>query len=352
MLDRRLFVFGLTAAVAVLPLRARAQERYAAAAAYSAAADGVSLLVLERGREVFRDHPKGRERPHQLASGTKSFTGVLAAAMVQDGMMSLDERCADTLSEWRSEPVKRDVTIRSLLQLGSGVGSGQIGRAPSYATAVAEPVAGPAGVFRYGPTSFQVFGEIVRRKLRAAGRRDDVLGFMTERLFRPIRIDAGDWRGQAGQPNLASGAAMTATAWARFGQMVQDGGRGLVDPVALAAGFQPSPANPGYGISWWLLREGLIPPGPNAGIDEEDFARLRGLDVRMAAGAGNQRLYLIPERELVVVRQADRVGAALMGRGADWSDVDFLSHLLGLPGAAAPGERTRRSRRRRRDRRG
>lgn len=341
-LDRRAFALGLSAALAA-PALVRAQDRFAAAAAYSARSRGISMLVLEGGREVFRDHPKGPERPYELASGTKSFSGVLAAALVQDGLLVLDERCADTLTEWRDQPVKRDATIRSLLQLASGVGPGRIGRPPAYADAVAQPVAGAAGVFRYGPTPFQVFGEIVRRKLVVSGDSGDVLDFMTRRLFRPIGMEVGGWRRQAGQPNLPSGAQLTATAWSRFGQMVADGGRGLVDPAALAACSQSSPANPGYGLSWWLLRPGLVPPGPNAGIDPDEFERLGGLDVRMAAGAGNQRLYLIPERELVVVRQADGVGAALMGRGPEWSDVDFLSHLLGLPGAGVsqPGRRRR-----------
>ncbi|MBX9575799.1 MAG: beta-lactamase family protein [Caulobacteraceae bacterium] len=344
--DRRAFALGLTTAAFSAPAVARSQDRFAAAARYSAEAGGVSLLVLERGREIFRDHPKRPERPHELASGTKSFCGVLAAALVQDGLLSLDERCADTLTEWRAEPVKSDATIRTLLQLSAGVGAGRIGRPPSYVDAVTQPVAGAAGVFRYGPTPFQVFGEIVRRKLVASGDPGDVLDFMTRRLFRPIGMEVGSWRRQAGQPNLPSGAQLTATAWARFGQMVADGGRGLVDPAALAEGFRSSPANPGYGLTWWLLRPGLIPPGPNAGIDPDEFERLGGLDVRMAAGAGNQRLYLIPERELVVVRQADGVGAALMGRGPEWSDVDFLSHLLGLPGAGVsrPGRRARRDR--------
>ncbi len=326
--DRRAFALGLTAAVAA-PAVARAQDRFAAAARYSAEAGGVSLLVLERGREVFRDHPKGPERPYELASGTKSFCGVLAAALVQDGLLDLDERCADALTEWRDQPVKADATIRSLLQLSSGVGGGRIGRPSPYAEAVAQPVAGPAGVFRYGPAPFQVFGEIVRRKLVAAGDPGDVLDFMTRRLFRPIGMEVGAWRRQAGQPNLPSGAQLTATAWSRFGQMVADGGRGLVDPAALVENFQSSPVNPGYGITWWLLRPGLIPPGPNAGLDPDDLQRLGGLDVRMAAGAGNQRLYLIPERELVVVRQADGVMRALRGRGPAWSDVEFLTRLLG-----------------------
>jgi CubicO group peptidase (beta-lactamase class C family) len=341
MLTRRNVTLGLGAATIAAPVVGRAQVRFEAAAAYSAARRGVSMLVLERGREVFRDHPKGAERPYELASGTKSFCGVLAAALVQDGLLSLDERCADTLTEWRDQPVKRDAAIRDLLQLQSGVGGGRIARAPTYAAAVAEPVAGPAGTFRYGPTPFQVFGEIARRKLAASGRPDDVLAFMTARLFDPIGMKIGAWRRRGGQPNLPSGAQLTATAWSRFGQFVQDGGRWLVDAHALADCFEPSSANPGYGLSWWLLRPGLIPPAPGAGVGQDDLARLGGLDVRMAAGAGDQRLYLIPERDLVIVRQADRIGASLMGRGTGWSDVQFLSLVLGLPLATASGPSSR-----------
>ena len=46
----------------------------------------------------------------------------------------------------------------------------------------------------------------------------------------------------------------------------------------------------------------------------------------MAAGAGDQRLYLIPSRKLTVVRQA-RLGAAA-GR-PDWSDSAFVRLALG-----------------------
>jgi CubicO group peptidase (beta-lactamase class C family) len=333
-LDRRTFALGLGALTVAAPCVVRAQDRYAAAAAYSAASRGISMLVLEAGREVFRDHPRGPERPFETASGTKSFSGVLAAALVQDGLLRLDERCADTLTEWRGQPVKQDATIRSLLDLSSGIGGGPIGRPPTYAEAVAAAPVGPAGTFRYGPRPFQVFGEIVRRKLEAAGRPADVLALMKTRLLDPAGVQVGAWQVRDGQPTLPSGAAFTATEWARFGRFVAEGGRidgrPIVDPAALAACFDPSPANPGYGLTWWLLRAGLIPPGPRAGLGQDDLARLRGLDVRMAAGAGNQRLYLIPDRDLVVVRQADGILPALRGRGALWSDVEFLVRLLGL----------------------
>lgn len=333
-IDRRGLLAG-AAAWACVPTAGRARTGdYAAAAAYSAQRRGVSFLVMQGGRVLFEDYPRsGTAAAHELASGTKSFCGILAAAMVQDGLLSLDEACADTLVEWREDPLKRSATIRTLLNQSSGVGGGAIGRPGTYAASVAQPFAGRAGVFRYGPAPFQVFGEIVRRKLVAAGRPDDVLAFLDDRLLRPAGVSHGPWRRQAGQPNLPSGARFDARNWARFGAFVQSGcrvdGQAIVDPGALADCFRPSPANPGYGLTWWLLRPGLIPPSPRSPIDSSPAA-LAGLPtVNMAAGAGDQRLYLIPDRDLIVVRQADGILERLAGGRSDWSDADFLRLVLG-----------------------
>lgn len=332
-IDRRSILAG-TAALVAAPATGWSQSRdYGAAAAYSAERRGVSLLVMVGGRVLFEDYPRSRAgATHELASGTKSFCGILAAAMVQDGLLSLDEACADTLTEWRDDPVKRGATIRALLGLSSGVGGGSIGRPATYAASVAQPFAGAPGVFRYGPAPFQVFGEIVRRKLAAAGRPDDVLAFMDERLLGPAGVSRGPWRRQAGQANLPSGAQFDARNWARFGDFVQGGcrvgGLAIVDRAALADCFRPTSANPGYGLTWWLLRPGLVPPSPRSPIDSSASA-LAGLPaVSMAAGAGDQRLYLIPDRDMVIVRQADGILARLRGRGTDWSDADFLRLVL------------------------
>lgn len=332
-IDRRAVLAGAFSLTA-LPTRAQVQPRdFAAAADYSARRRGVSLLVMQGGRVVFEDYPRSDpDAAHELASGTKSFSGVLAAAMVQDGMLTLDEACAETLTEWRVDPAKRSVTIRALLSLSSGAGGGTVGRPSTYAQSAAQPFAGAAGVFRYGPAPFQIFGEIVRRKLAAAGRSDDVLAFLDERLLGPAGISHGYWRRQTGQANLPSGAHLTVRNWARFGAFVQGGcrvnGEATVDVEALAENFRPTPANPGYGLTWWLLRPGLVPPSRRSPIDAS-AATLAGLPtVSMAAGAGDQRLYLIPDRDMVVVRQADGILQRMRGGGTDWSDAAFLRLVL------------------------
>lgn len=339
-LDRRTFLTGSLAAAGLFTVPSSAFGRaaypvadYAAAARYSAERSGVSLLVMQAGRTLFEDYPRGGpERFYELASGTKSFSGVMAAALVNDGLLTLGEACADTLTEWRADPLKRTASIRSLLSLESGAGGGRLGRPDTYADAVAAPFAGPAGTFRYGPASFQIFGEIVRRKLIAAGQGQDVLSWMQARILEPAGVEVGNWRRRDGQPTLPSGAQLTARDWARFGRFVLDGGvvdgQATLDATALAANFQPSGANPGYGMSWWLLRPGLIPPAPTSLIDAAPDKLARLPDVRMAAGAGNQRLYLVPERDLLIVRQADSILRQARGQGLPWSDADFLSLLL------------------------
>ncbi|MEQ7154550.1 serine hydrolase domain-containing protein [Brevundimonas aurifodinae] len=334
---RRLIAAGTAAgaiSLASLDGKALASSAFEAAKAYSAAARGISFLVVQDGAVIAEDYPNGgaATRPHELASGTKSFCGVLAAALVQDRLLTLDEHCAETLPEWRQDPTKTAATIRTLLTLTSGIAGGDRGRPPTYAASLESPViAAPDTVFRYSGGPFQVFGEIVRRKLVADGRSNNVYNYMSERLLDPIGIRPGGWTRQEDQPNLPSGARLTAQDWARFGGFVMGGGRlngvPLVDPDALAACFAGTRMNPGYGLTWWLLRPGLVPPSP--------FGALTGLpgefdglpDVRMAAGAGNQRLYLIPERNTVVVRQAAGIMEAVSGQRAHWSDAEFLRLL-------------------------
>lgn len=334
-MDRRAFVFSAAALAAgcasPAPARAQSSSRYAAAARYSAERRGVSLLVMREGRILFEDYPNagGIERGWELASGTKSFTGIMAAAAVQDGLLDLDEPAFHTLEEWRDDPLKRRISARHLLTLTSGLESRSgIARPPPYREALNAPVTHEPGThFEYGPAPFQAFGELLRRKLR---QDRDPVAYLRRRVLSPIGVAPVEWRrGRDGMPFMPQGAHFTARAWAGFGQCVLEGGRGLVDRATLRACFTPSAANPGYGLSWWLLRPGLIPPSRAAGIDftAEQAARL-GV-INMAAGAGDQRLYLVPERGMVIARQANRILRGMRARGdARWSDSDFLSLVL------------------------
>jgi len=326
-MHRRYFLAG---AAACLATPAVAQSlNFQSAAAYSAERRGVSLLVMHDGRTVFEDYPNrgGAGEGHELASGTKSFTGIIAAAAVQDRLLSWDESCADTLSEWRGDE-RRRITIRDLLSLTSGISGGPIARPPNYADAVATPAEGEPGArFAYGPTPFQIFGEIIKRK--SGG---DPLAYLQRRVFEPLSITPTHWRrGSDGNPHMPSGAGLTARDWARFGWFVMQDGEGRLDAEALAQCFIGTRANPGYGLSWWLWREGLVAPGRTQTVDVNPALVRQFGPISMAAGAGDQRLYLLPQQRLVIARQATGILRALRRRERGdnaWSDAAFLRTLL------------------------
>jgi CubicO group peptidase (beta-lactamase class C family) len=342
----RIGLIALLIAAACTPVRAQEgvspQTACAAAMTYNADHQGVSFLVLRDGQIVCEDYPNGgaAAQPYVLASGTKSFTGLIAAAAVQDGLLSsLDERVSDTITEWRDDPARNAITVRHLLSLTSGLESGDNGAPPAFAQAITARSRYPAGEhFEYGPAPFQVFGEVMRRKLLAAGRASDPLAYLQERILTPIGVTPRYWRrDENGMPNMPSGAALTARQWAAVGEFVRNGGvvdgRQLVDAATLSQLFRGSAVNPGYGLSWWLPgranmidpRGNLVPGGPDGG------AQTPVEDAVMAAGAGNQRLYVIPSRHLVIVRQTDRQAARQAGRHREddrFSDAAFLAAVL------------------------
>jgi len=331
-----LLVIGIVLSLAgVIPAAAMTDSACDAASAYSEKHRGVAVLVLHNGEVVCRRSGKGGEAAsHELWSGTKSFLGVMAAAAVQDKLLSLDEPASTTIVEWTGDNRKASITIRQLLSMTSGLG-GKIGEPPSYKRALEEPLlADPGTTFIYSPPAMQVFGEVMRRKLAAAGVDSDPVAYLDQRVLEPAGIRVSEWRrGPDGNPLMPQGAIMTAEQWARFGEIIRNGGRIgdrlLVDPAAFAELFKGSKANPAYGLTWWLAEPTSQNDPVTATSDiPENAANLPG-DLVYAAGAGGQRLYIIPSRKLTIVRLARLdIIAALAGKKSGWSDTRFLEELL------------------------
>ena len=255
---RWLFAAGIltTLLVGVIASESRNDPRFHAAGEFSEKARGIAMLVLLDGKVVFEAYSNGGAamRATELASGTKSFSGVLALCAVEDGLLQLDEKASDTLTEWRDDPARRDITIRQILTLTSGIPGGEsaltTGRVPSYAEAIAiKAVAAPGRKFSYGPNPFQIFGEILRRKLTA--RDETVTQYLARKILDPLGIKPARWRLAAtGQPNLPSGAALTARDWAKFGEAIRLDAKGILPAGKVAGCFRGTEANPGYGLTW------------------------------------------------------------------------------------------------------
>lgn len=318
------------------------------AGTYSSNRRGSSLLVTQHGRVVFEEYANGGSAgtPQKIFSGTKSFWAVATLAAAQDGLLTLDEPVSATIPAWRNDPRRQNITIRDLLHFTSGL-------APNFrlhsdtvadrnATALRTPiVAGRGAAFTYGPSHGQVLGEVLRRKLQP--RRETPVGYLRHTVLDPLGLgEVAQRLDQAGNPLIATGMKLTARQWARFGTLLLERGRYrgrvLVPEPRFAELLEGSRANPAFGLGLWLNQRAAQRDARSPDI--EDMLELRWQqqdwrdvclcpdappDLVASVGSGYQRLFVIPSRGIVIVRQ---------GKNAPFSDAEFLRLIL-APAPAA-----------------
>jgi len=171
-------------------------------------------------------------------------------------------------------------------------------------------IADPGKVFSYGPNPFQCFGEALRRILARQSKKETVDQYLHRRLLKPMGIQVAYWRNAStGEPDLPSGAFLTAREWIKFGEMIRRGGlvgsQRILKASSIAPCFQSTSVNRNYGVGWWL-------PGASPKLPA---------DLRAAMGAGKQRLFVLPSLGMSIVRFGESVGY-------NWNDTRFFEILI------------------------
>jgi CubicO group peptidase (beta-lactamase class C family) len=330
----------LIAVVSPAPTQAEIRpDDCARAAKYSESKRGVSMLVIQNSRTIFEHYANGgstRER-WPIFSGTKSFWGIAALAAARDGLFKLDELVSDTITEWKGDPRKSQITIRELLNQTDGIEGASRLQRPSIRDRNAvgirlSAVAEPGSAFIYGPSHLQIFSELLRRKLK--GR--DVIGYFEARVSNRLGLGRLNYKKDArGNPLPATGFELTAREWARLGELILGKGsyhgRQILPAALLREAFAGSTANSSYGLTFWLNQK--APRGREADMERMLDLRWQSAqwqnvcvckdapaDMVVALGSGYQRLFVIPSLDAIVVRQ---------GSNASFSDARFLRLVLG-----------------------
>jgi len=88
---------------------------------------------MQDGKVVFEQYDNGGSASQQqmLASGTKSFNGIVAAAAITDGLITFDDLASTYLPEWKTDARKSRITLRQMLNQTDGQLSGEQGSATS-----------------------------------------------------------------------------------------------------------------------------------------------------------------------------------------------------------------------------
>jgi len=310
----------------------------ARAAKYSESRRGSAVLVMQNGRTIFEHYAKGgsANRRWPIFSGTKSFWGIAALAAVKEGLFRLDDPVSGTITEWKSDPRKSQITIRQLLSQTDGIeGASHLQRSTirdRNAMAIQLPMVAESGTaFIYGPSHLQVFSELLRRKLR--GR--SVIGYFEAHVSSRLGLHGLNYKKDArGNPLCATGFDLTAREWARLGELVigsgNHRGRQIVPANLLREAFIGSQANPAYGLTFWLNEQ--APNGREADMERMldlrwQNAQWTGVcickdapaDTVVALGSHYQRLFIVPSLKAIIVRQ---------GSGGNFSDAQFLRLVL------------------------
>lgn len=273
-------------------------------------------LITERYRDDF-----SADNRFLSWSMAKSFINTFAGILVAQGKMDLNEPAA--ISEWKDDERSR-ITLANLLQMNSGLtwnedyGSDSdvnrmlFKRGDMAAFAVAMPLEAdqPGTEWKYSSGTTNIASRLVRE---AVGNDAEYYAFPREELFNKIGMRTAIFETDAAGCFVGSSYLYASMRdYLRYGLLYLNDGNWLGEQL-LPEGWvdftrETAQGSEGkYGAFFWLNRDGKYPDVP--------------ADMYRCDGYNGQYIFIIPSKELVVVR------TGYSPRG--WFDVNlFLKGIL------------------------
>ncbi|MDF3010759.1 MAG: 6-aminohexanoate-dimer hydrolase [Burkholderiales bacterium] len=219
---------------------------------FLAQTDTDGLAIVHRGRLVLEHYANGTtaETPHILMSVSKSMLGLLVGILASRKELALDALAVDIVPELKNTAY-RGATLRQLLDMRTGVAFDedylattgpmiayrkstgwnpvQAGETPSdlrsFYKVLTQSDRAHGGAFRYTSPNTDLLGWVIERA--SGGRYADL---MSELLWKPLGAERSAYItvDRLGAPRCAGGMCTTLRDLARVGQMMVEGGRGIV----------------------------------------------------------------------------------------------------------------------------
>ncbi|QUL36977.1 serine hydrolase [Erythrobacter sp. JK5] len=297
----------------------------AAAASWAETQNSTALLVARDGDLAFERYWQGTGRDTRFnpQSMSKTVLAMLVGIAIDKGVIgSVDDPIGRYVTEWAREP-RGAITLRQMLWMSAGLEQGDdgygyeitpenpivrhsLGSDFTRLLLSLEPVGAPGETFDYNNQVNQLLGLALER---ASGRDYEVL--LSEWLWQPLGLkDAALPLDREGGLVLTSCCILSRPIdWLRIGGLFATAGRyegkQVVPEAWLAEMLQPSPGYRGYGYQVWVHDQqvgGERPPRvPLVPWQSEPFAAPQ---VVIFHGHGGQRVYVMPDKLLVIVRAA------------------------------------------------
>jgi len=264
-----------------------------------------AVVIIYKGRLVAEQYWKEQAFSSDTRiwgwSMNKSIVNAMVGILVKQGKLSLD--ASAPVETWLSDP-RRNITLNDLLHMSSGLSWNEDYGAISDVTtmlyrkqdvfqyAIDFPLDKlPNNEWKYSSGTTNILSGIVRKTLKNDKLYHnlpytEIFGKLGMRSM-VLETDAsGNYVG-------SSYGYATAKDWAKFGQLyLQDGvwkGDSILPKGWVSYTTTPAiAANGRYGSHFWLNRSGELPDAPK--------------DMFTCKGHRGQRIFIIPSRQLVIVR--------------------------------------------------
>lgn len=272
----------------------------------------VALLVIQDGSIVHEHYAPGfgPTTPTLSFSVAKSIFAILVACALDDGYFkSLDQPVTDFVPELRPRGFDA-VTLGHLMRMTSGIAYAEndwpfgIHARFYYTDRLQQEILAlrlknvPGSEFRYKSADAFLLALALQRAL--GGRT--ITDYMQERLWTPLGMETdGSWsvdHEPGGLEKVGCCLAATARDFARFGQLLVDGGTWNGRRIVAADWVERLRRSETYDSLWWRI-------GPR----RTDF---------IATGHLGQFLYVNPENKVVIVRLGSGTGGLDVQAWKDW----------------------------------
>lgn len=279
-----------------------------------------SFMILVNGRIVMEQYFNGHTAttPWYWASAGKTLTATVTGIAQQEGFLNIDDKVGDYLgSGWTSAPqVKEDlIKLRHLLTMTSGLNDA-LGDDVSAANLQYKADAGTRWAYH------NVYVKLQDVVAEATGQSWE--NYVNTALKNKIGM-TGAWLASGDGDDL-SVYWSTTRSMARFGLLALNQGNWNGTQVVDEAYFTDMTTtsqniNESYGYLWWLngkysyhmpqtqleFQGSLMPDAPG--------------DMFMALGKNDQKIYVVPSKNMVVIRMGDAAD------DVNWALSDFDNNL-------------------------
>lgn len=268
-----------------------------------------SFMILVNGRIVMEEYFDGHTKDSTWAwnSAGKTLVSTITSIAQQESLLAFDNKVSDYIGfGWTSAPLAKEnlIKVRHLMSMTSGLNDSNNLVVKSNLSYIAD-----AGTrWAYGNV-FQKLMDVV-----ASASSQDFSTYFNTKLRNKIGMD-GFWNnGLVFKVYHSNTRSM-----ARYGLLVLSKGKWNAEQLVNEGFFNDATSssqtiNPSYGYFWWLNgKSSFMLPGSQT-VNPGSLVPDAPLDMYSAMGAQDQRLYVVPSKNMVVIR---------MGGAANPSDPTF-----------------------------